>query len=415
MHVNLHGDFDSLRPLSDAWNELGKGVPFLRWEWLEAWWRHYCCNADGQPKRDRSLFVLTVWDESNQLLAIAPWYRVSTLSGAKVIRFLGDGEVCSDYLTILCRPGEEDAVAEALADWLSIRNQTTGKYARSECITGNGRQTCLSPGDYRWDRLEFVGVVEDDLAVSRLLARFQADGNTVHYGSAPNIWRVSLPPSWEDFLLVLSKAHRNRLRRAEKLYLQSGKVQSHPVKTLDEFDSFYEILMDLHKRRWQLRGQQGCFVSPPFQAFHREIATCLFSQGRATLSWLELDGKPLAAEYRLHGDGVMYAYQCGMDPDRLSIKPGELSNMIAIKNAIDLGQHSYDLLRGDEPYKAHWRATPKPMLSVRVIPRHVSARLRHSAWVAGRGVKHWIKRRLQSTGRSTEKETEQESPTGKHQ
>jgi CelD/BcsL family acetyltransferase involved in cellulose biosynthesis len=399
MHVNVHSDFTSLTPLATNWNELAGGVPFRRWEWVEAWWRHYSYQENGRPKRDRELFILTVWDDNEQLVGIAPWYRVQTGSSARVIRFLGDGEVCSDYVTILCRDGQESTLSEALADWLSIRNQnsTATQSASGYSLTSNRRHR-VAAGDFRWDRLEFIGVAAADVVVHELLERLQTAGNIVHYGRTPNAWRVLLPTSWEEFLMILSKPHRNRLRRADKIYFQSGKVQAHQVRTAEEFDKFFAVLIKLHQGRWQRRGLPGCFASRPFHAFHREIAASLFADGRSTLSWLEMDEKPLAAEYRLHGDGVMYAYQCGIDPDRLQVKPGELANMAAIKNAIERGQHAYDFLRGDEPYKSRWRAVPQPMLSLRVIPPHRSARLRHSAWVAGQNVKQWIKNGLQTVG-----------------
>ena len=135
--------------------------------------------------------------------------------------------------------------------------------------------------------------------------------------------------------MILSKPHRNRLRRADKNYFQSGKVQSFQVQRPDEVARFFDILVHLHQGRWQRRGLPGCFASPAFQSFHREIATRFFAEGRVTLSWLEMDGAPLAAEYRLHGKNMMCAYQCGIDPDRLDVKPGELANMTAIKNAIE--------------------------------------------------------------------------------
>ncbi len=170
------------------------------------------------------------------------------------------------------------------------------------------------------------------------------------------------------------------------------------MRTGEEFDQFFEILIKLHQGRWQRRGMPGAFASPLFRAFHREIAAKLLAEGRATLTWLELDGSPLAAEYRLHGDGVMYAYQSGIDPDRLQIKPGELANMAAIKNAIERGQQGYDFLRGDEQYKARWRAQSTTHA---FGPRDSPARfgtIRHRAWVAGQNVKHWIKSGLKTVG-----------------
>ncbi len=210
MHVNSHHDFQLLSPLASAWNELASGVPFRRWEWVETWWRHYGCREDGRPKPGHELFVLTVWDDNDELIGIAPWYRTLTGSEARVVRFLGDGEVCSDYVSILCRSEKEDSVAEALADWLTIRNQIGYPRATSTPSTTTSRQNRLATGDCRWDRLELTGAIAADTAMEKLLAKLKNEGNLVHYCRALNIWRASLPSSWEEFLMILSKAHRNR-------------------------------------------------------------------------------------------------------------------------------------------------------------------------------------------------------------
>ncbi|HZZ26585.1 MAG TPA: GNAT family N-acetyltransferase [Pirellulales bacterium] len=342
-------------------------------------------------------------DEEHQVVAIAPWYRIVSRSGAKLIRFLGDGQVCSDYLTMLCRSGQEQAVATALADWLMLRNQrsafhynlTTDERCQAYPQGTNSRQIFAS--DCRWDRMEFVGIADNDVPIYHLVEQLEVRGNMVSSESAMNLWRVPLPPSWEEFLMILSKSHRNRLRRADKIYFQSGLVHLHRATAPNQIADFFDIFIDLHQRNWQRRGFPGCFASSTFETFLREVATRLLADGQITLTWLEMDGKPLAAEYRLHGDKVMYAYQSGMDPDRLQIRPGELANMASIRNAIELGQNAYDFLRGDEEYKARWRAEPHPMLSIRVVPQHVSARLRHNAWRAKQNLKQWIKSGLQLT------------------
>ena len=258
MHINRHLDFASLTPLKDRWNELASGVPFRRWQWLETWWRHYGCHPDGRTRHDRELFVLTVWDDDNQLAAIAPWYRMTTRSGAHVIRFLGDGEVCSDYLSVLCRPGTESAVAEALTEWLTVQNQLSGPN--------------------RWDRLELIGAAADDAPVNQLLTQLQTQGNTVHYTRALNTWRVPLPESWDEYLMVLSKPHRNRLRRADKTYLKTGMVQVHQVQSLEQIPQFFDIFIDLHQKHWQARVSPAVLRRRRFKRFIESWQSCFSSK-----------------------------------------------------------------------------------------------------------------------------------------
>ncbi len=115
----------------------------------------------------------------------------------------------------------------------------------------------------------------------------------------------------------------------------------------------------MHQRRWESLGKRGCFRSARFREFHREAATRLLATGDAEVFWLECDGRPIAAEYHLIGDRTVYAYQSGIAPDRLELEPGRLAVLATIREAIDDGRQCYDFLRGDEPYKAHWRASPR--------------------------------------------------------
>ncbi len=123
--------------------------------------------------------------------------------------------------------------------------------------------------------------------------------------------------------------------------------------------------------------------------FH--VAPRQLAAGRLQLHWLELDGEPIAAEYHLLDGGVLYAYQSGIDPHALRHEPGRMITLALIKRAIEEGRGAFDFLRGDEVYKAHWRAEPRVTKTFRVVPDHSGARLRHSLWLAGGNMKQWIK------------------------
>jgi CelD/BcsL family acetyltransferase involved in cellulose biosynthesis len=158
------------------------------------------------------------------------------------------------------------------------------------------------------------------------------------------------------------------------------------------------MLVELHQRRWQSLGERGRFASPRFLQFHRDCAPKLFDAGCLDLVWLELDGRPLAAEYHLLSVDTAYAYQSGIDPERLDEEPGRMAVMTTIQRQIDLGRRYYDFLRGDEPYKSHWRAVPQPTWEVRVVPRRTAARVRHGVMSATDSVKNWIRSGLELAG-----------------
>jgi len=371
---------DALAPLAGDWDRLARGVPFRSWAWMSNWWRHYGDDQD-ESEGKTSLFVLGVLDPAGTVIGIAPWYLESSAAEGRVVRFLGTGEVCSDYLSVLCEPGMEDAVTGTLAEWLTLVPDARGDHS-----VGRDQDS--------WDLLELTSVDAQDAPVARLADELQARGNTVHRRAGPNCWRIELPTNWGEYSGRLSKGHRKQVRRAVQGILATGRVTVHSVRRLEDLPRAQEVLVDLHQRRRRSLGEPGCFSSSRFAAFHRDVMPELLLGGQLFLEWLDLDGEPVAAEYGLIGDGVVYVYQAGVNPDALEHSPGRLSHITMLRRAIEQGYRALDFLRGDEPYKAHWRAEPRGSLEIRVVPARPAARLRHAAWLVGTNVKQWIKRGL---------------------
>jgi CelD/BcsL family acetyltransferase involved in cellulose biosynthesis len=140
--------------------------------------------------------------------------------------------------------------------------------------------------------------------------------------------------------------------------------------------------------------QSGCFASTRFTAFHRDIACQLLALGQLRMQWIELDGRPVAAEYSFVGGSTVYYYQGGFEPELADERPGWLSFAISLRGAIEEGYRAYDFLRGDEPYKASWGATQRPLARVRIVGRQKSARVRFSTSRACEGMKHWARQLL---------------------
>ena len=341
---------------------------------MSCWWRHY----GGRPARvgrAGRLYVLGVLDESDRLIGVAPWYMDTGTWRGRVLRFLGSGEVCPEYLTVPAARGREGHVAAALADWLTAAR-----------------------GPDAWDLLELTAVGHQDAAIARLAQRLEASGNLVHRRTGPNCWRIELPKSWDEYLATLSKQHRNRLRKAERRLLASGRAVVHRVQQAEDLPRGEQILIDLHQARWRALGQPGCFSSERYTAFHSEVLVELLARRQLILFWIELDGKPLVVEYLIAGGDTVYHYQCGLDASRLDDSPGRLGTIVSLRLAINGGYRVLDLLRGDEPYKAHFRAQPHACLEIRAVPALFPARVRHAIWLAGSR----IKRRL--AARRTEKD-----------
>jgi hypothetical protein len=283
--------------------------------------------------------------------------------------------VCSDYLSILTDNHHADQVTAAVADWL----------------TSNAGRRQGPDADHRWDFLELTGIDAEDDTARRLIAHLRRYGSAVDCRPGPRCWTIPLPETWDEYLVLLSKSHRKKLRRLERAGLYGARARTCWADRPDQTRAGMEILVDLHQRRRRHLGEPGCFSSLRFSAFLREAAAALAAGNRLRLFWIEWEGRPITVEFQLVGGPTVYAYQAGMDPDRLDLQPGRLSCIAGIQHAICEGRSQFDFLRGDEPYKAQWGAVPRPSLCVRVAPRRPLALVRHVTWLAGRRAKQAIK------------------------
>jgi len=380
MHVARFTNLAELAPLAADWDRLAGGVPFRSWPWQSAWWRHYGSVPSGHHQKTQ-LYVLVVYSTAGVPVGIAPWYWDYTPAKGRVLRFLGLEGIASDHLSVLCQPGMEDAVTGALADWLTEANKPHAVADESSA----------------WDLLELTGVDAQDTRIACLVEALEGCGHAVHRRPGVNCWAIELPDRWEDFLAGLRRSLRQHCRRAEQ-WLNSAHALLHRVEHLAALPQGQEILIDLHQRRRQALGEPGCFASPRFTAFHQEVMPELLRHGRLCLAWAEVEGRPVAAEYLLSGEGTIYAYQGGLAPEEKACSPGHLINMLMIRRAIEQGYRVFDFLRGDEPYKAQWRAQPRASVEIRVVAPRASARLRHTLWCTGSRVKRWLKNSLSHHG-----------------
>ena len=383
MLVSCFTTLNELAPYADDWDQLAAGVPFRSWTWLSHWWRHYGPQDDARSR----LAVLCVFDGAGVLVGVAPWYLDCSAMHGRVLRPLGSGEVCSDYLSVLCHPAAKEALIDVLADYL----------VESACDD--------RPEVLHWDLLQLDGVDADDSTVAELVDHLAASGCAVHRRAGVNCWRLDLPTNWESYVASLGKNLRRDVRRLERELFDTGRAVPHVVTSLHELPQAMKILAELHQRRRNTLGEEGSFASQRFLSFYGDVVPAMFARGCVQFHWLELDGKPVAAEYQLVGDGVLYAYQAGVDPEAMEHQPGKLINLAILRQAIEHGYRAFDFLRGDEPYKARFGAAPRPSMELRVVPQRTVARLRHGLWLAGNNVKGWMKRGIGDQGAGAGKTT----------
>lgn len=201
-HTQLIATADDLAALEGPWNALADGMPLRSWAWLVAWWNYYGPAANGSRPVDRQLHVVAVYDDdaepTGKLIGIAPWYLDDSKIQGRVIRPLGSGDICTDHLSLICRPSDTDRVAAAIAEYLT----TT---------------------DDQWDRLELCAIDADDVPIARLADELAERTCVVSRTPADNCWVIDLPATWEEFLASQSKSHRKQPPSSSRPGSRSGR------------------------------------------------------------------------------------------------------------------------------------------------------------------------------------------------
>jgi CelD/BcsL family acetyltransferase involved in cellulose biosynthesis len=369
MQVTRLDNLPACQRIAAVWDCLAHAIPFRRTAWLQSWWEHYQANG--------VLFVLQVTDQQGAVVGIAPWYLEQSLRHGRVIRPLGSGPVCSEYLSILATDEHRQEVAAALAQWLAAAAR--GHYGAENC----------------WDLLDLVAWDAADPMLAFFAQHLEAVGNDVFRRPAMSCWRIALPDTWDAYLAAISKSHRRGLQRIDKRWLQPGKARVHTVSTHEQLNSVMDALIRLHQARHRQLGRPGCFASRQFTGFLRSAARELLSEQMLRLDWLEVEGQTLAVEFNLVSDDTLYNYLGGVNTQRTDIAPGNTLLLAALRTSVGEGKRSFDFLRGDEAYKFRWNVREHPCIDLRVVPSRHLAQLRHQAWRAGDTLKHWIRAGLQ--------------------
>ena len=180
MQFEIISDPVRLAALRGQWRRLANATPMQSLEWLATWW-------DSNSRASRELFVV-VGRDNCELIGVAPWY-IDIQRTRRVVRWLGDGPVCSDHATLLCQPADAQQFAQALGDWLTSSTHD------------------------RWHELQLEAIDADDASCRHLIDHLVAAGCPQVETPQPGSCYVELPTTYDEYLMAISKNHRKRCRR----------------------------------------------------------------------------------------------------------------------------------------------------------------------------------------------------------
>lgn len=346
------------------WNSLVGDRLFHSWEWLFSWWETW--QDRGQ------LAIVVILDPQERWVGVAPLFKEREKARGCVLKTIGCGAACSDYVSIATRPGFERVVAQQIYDL------TLGKRSHFSAFADV-------------DLFEVEGHSGTDHVMLAIADLAKQDEMAMVVDEIGGTWRARLDfESWEQFEKSLAKSFRRKTKKAVKR-LTSEEFEGRVFWSDDDLEEFWPTFVDLHQRRRKFLGQEGCFADSKFENFLKQATLRLARSAKAQINMVFHKGKPLTTNLEFISADSVYMYQTGMDPDWLNLEPGHLTFAWAIRESIDRSFRWFDFLRGDEPYKARWNAERVSLYRTRIVPNRWKAQLRNRIWTTGRDCKRLAK------------------------
>src|SRR5437867_4366701 len=113
------------------------------------------------------------------------------------------------------------------------------------------------------------------------------------------------------------------------------------------------LFFDMHRAS---EGPKGHFLHWGMSGFFIVLARTFAQRGWLRLTFLEQGGKTVAGVFSFAARGMWDVYNSAFDQSMRELAPGMVLMADTIRLACEEGCNSFDLLRGDEPYKYRFGA-----------------------------------------------------------
>jgi CelD/BcsL family acetyltransferase involved in cellulose biosynthesis len=323
MEVRVRRDDEALTDLSGEWLSLWRKDPsasiFQTPQYAGVAW-------ETELGADHSLGVIEITND-DALIGFA----TVTIDEDQTLRFLGN-ESLTDYMGPIAEPHERDAVAKTFVEAID---------------------------DLEWKHAELFGLAVPTGWPEAIARAAKAAGYQVDESQQDVCPRIELTGTYEQYLESLDGKLRHEIRRkARRLEREAGPytIRLSTAETLDaDLNRFYEM----HRSS---SGQKGRFMHEDVAVLFTRIAHAFEAEGWLRITWLDIGGEPAAGMFSWVAKGTWSVYNSAYDHRKGALAPGMVLMAETIELATGEGCSTFDMLRGDEPYKYRFGAADVPLI-----------------------------------------------------
>jgi CelD/BcsL family acetyltransferase involved in cellulose biosynthesis len=322
MEFSLHKDFSELAALAGEWNALlaesSTNVPFLRYEYLSAWW----ATRGGGEWPESELAVVTAHLDG-RLTGIAPLFCSHNREGQPALLLLGSIEI-SDYLDVIVRPADLPIFLAGLLDFLA-----------------------LSAGP-DWRLLDWHNLPEASPTLPALQVAAKKRGWAFSQGRAYHVPSIPLTGDFDSYLAGIDKKQRHEIRRKMRRAEESRRnVRWYIVKDGASLDAEVQAFLELMAED----PEKAAFLTPAMRLQMQLACRAAFECGWLQLAFLEADGQKAAGYLNFDYLNRIWVYNSGINRRFMELSAGWVLLGHLLQWANENKRSEFDFMRGDEEYK----------------------------------------------------------------
>ena len=324
---------DDFQHLQHPWQALLKNCPesriFQTWAWHNCWLSTF--------KSDVKLWVVTLWQQQ-QLIAIAPLY----LDNKKVLHFIGtsnQNQQATDYANFICHPDYPQALPQLLdvllqnkSAWHELRlhnfYQNSPEYQKTLPYLDSKQPYYLT--EFLYD------------SPSRILGDADSDNKLLNY---------------------------HRFRRLNNWFNRQGKLTYHHLTDKTELLAQLPHFFKQHQQRWNPTSTPSKFNQMTFVDFFQKLVTTFSDIKGLRLSYLTLDGEPIAYDCSLFYENYYIYYTPCYNLQYAKRSAGFLLHQYLLRYLIDNKIKACDYSIGSESYKYRLSNEIHKVYQVRVFSK----------------------------------------------
>lgn len=319
-----HHDFPTDPTHVSAWEQLLAATPTAT-TFHSPTWQRAVYATQGKPDRLR---LLTVWRDA-QLLALLPLH----IRDDGLLESLAPG--VTDYLDPLTLPGQDATVWPLLLKLLSKLRSGPWRNVTLHNLRDTSPTRTLLP----------------DLA--------RREGFATEAKIIENCPAITLPKAWDDYLATLEPHERKETRR--KVNKAMTKANAKIVRCPPDPAAIAAALPIALSLMEQAPGEKGDAIKHHLRPLLERAAPPLIASGQLWLDTLHLNNEPAACTLQFPHPTGPQLYNCGFDAAKREFSPGVVLTAEILRQAINQGSPTFDLLRGQEPYKYKLGARDIPL------------------------------------------------------